>query len=83
MTINKNQRTCLYSNKQFNKDQLIRLVKQNGKLVVDIKKNMLGRGYWIRLTKECLSDPKLITILSKRTKSSVDQKLIETLKELF
>lgn len=82
MTTNKNKRTCLYSNKQYDKEHLIRLVKQNGKLVIDIKKNMLGRGYWIKLTNNCLSDPKLITILSKRSKSSVDQNLIEQLKEL-
>ncbi|MCQ2956414.1 MAG: YlxR family protein [Mycoplasmoidaceae bacterium] len=42
---NKGLRTCLYSNKHFDRQELIRLVKVNNKLVIDKKQNMPGRGY--------------------------------------
>lgn len=76
-------RTCLYTNKQYDKKELIRLVKENNKLVVDHLQNKLGRGYWIKLSPEMINDPKLMVLLSKRTKGSVDQKLIDELKQLL
>lgn len=82
-TKNKSYRTCLISNKQYERDLLVRLVKINNKLVVDPKKNKPGRGYWLKIDKNVLSDPKLITILSKRTKSSVDENLINDLRKLL
>jgi len=74
-------RTDLYSNKQFNMDQLTRLVKVNNKLVVDSNKKMLGRGYWIKVDDTSINDPKLLTILSKRTKCSLDETFLEQLKK--
>lgn len=73
-------RTCLYSNKQFARQDLIRLVKVNNKLVVDYKKQMPGRGYWLKPTEKALDDSKLITILSKRTKCSVSEDLVKEIK---
>jgi len=74
-------RTDLYTNKQFDKSQLTRLVKVNNKLVVDKLGNKLGRGYWIKVTDTCLKDPKLLTILSKRTKCSLDESFLKDLKK--
>ena len=81
--LNKNNclRTCLYSNQVFPKQELIRLVKSNNKIVIDHKQNMLGRGYWIKLTTQALSDPKLIAILSKKCKTKIDPALIDELKK--
>lgn len=73
-------RTCLYTNKQFDRQELTRLVIVNGKLTVDHSKKMPGRGYWLKVTQETLNDPKLITILTKRTKSYIDPNFIEDLK---
>lgn len=83
MKKNKNIRTCLYSNKQYEKNCLVRLVKKDGQLIVDQKQNLLGRGYWLKLSEQALNDPKLITILSKRTKSSVNQDLINQLRKIY
>jgi len=73
-------RTCLYTNKQFPKEELIRLVKVDNKLVVDKTNRILGRGYYIKVTDQVLKDPKLIQILSKRTHTKVDIQLINDLK---
>lgn len=83
MKRNKGLRTCLYSNKQYERKDLVRLVKKDDKLIVDQKQNLLGRGYWLKLSKQALDDPKLITILSKRTKSSVNEDLINELRRLL
>lgn len=77
---NRGLRTCLYSNKQFARQELIRLVKVNNKLVIDTKKQMPGRGYWLKVTDKALNDPKLTLILSKRTKCSVSEDLIKEIK---
>lgn len=76
---NKGLRTCLYCNKQFARQELVRLVKVNSKLVIDKKQNMPGRGYWIKPTDKALQDPKLTFILSKRTKCSVSEDLVKEL----
>lgn len=81
--IKNSYRTCLYTNKQYDKKELIRLVKENDKLVIDHKQNKLGRGYWLKLTKQMFDDPKLMMILSKRTKSSIDEKLITELRKML
>ena len=83
MKRSKGLRTCLYSNKQYERKDLVRLVRKNDQLIIDHKQNLLGRGYWLRLSKQALDDPKLITILSKRTKSSVNQDLINELRKLL
>ena len=80
--MNKSLRTCLYTNKQYPRQELIRLVKVNGKLTIDLNKNMQGRGYYLKLSNEALNDKKLITVLSKRTKSSIDEDLIQQLKSI-
>lgn len=74
---NKGFRTCLYCNKQFARQELIRFVKVNNKLILDKKQNMPGRGYWLKPTSQALSDPKLFNILSKRTKCSVDPDILK------
>ena len=38
---------------------------------------MPGRGYWLKLTPQALNDPKLLSILSKRTKCSVDPDILK------
>lgn len=76
---NKGLRTCLYSNKQFTRQEMIRLVKVNGQLMIDHKKNMPGRGYWLKLTNQAIKDPKLFQILSKRTKCSMNDAFIKEL----
>jgi len=78
---NKSVRTCLYTNKQFDRQELTRLVKINNKLVVDAKGNMLGRGYWLKVTESALADPKLLQILSKRTHCSLDEEFLKELKK--
>lgn len=72
-------RTCLYSNKEYPKQELIRFVKVKNKLVIDKEQNMLGRGYYLKITEQVLKDPKLIQILSKRTRTNVTEELIKDL----
>lgn len=72
-------RTCLYCNKQYNKEQLVRFVKFNGSLIIDKEKTMPGRGYWLYVSSQALKDPKLIQILSKRTKCSINANIVKEL----
>lgn len=72
-------RTCLYSNKKYPKEELIRFVKVNNKLVIDKQHKMLGRGYYLKITPQVLKDPKLIQVLSKRTHTKVTEELIKDL----
>lgn len=76
---NKGLRTCLYSNKHYERQELIRLVKVGNKLVIDDKQNKPGRGYWLKITDQLLTDPKLLTILSKKTHCSVDENILKEL----
>lgn len=76
---NRGLRTCLYCNEQLPRQELIRLVKVNGVLVVDQNQNLPGRGYWLKPTDNALNDPKLIQILSKRTRCSIKPELIKEL----
>lgn len=78
---NKSLRTCLYSNKQFDRQELIRLVKVGNNLVIDKTKKMPGRGYWLKINDQALNDPKLINILSKKTRCSVSTEFLEDLKK--
>ena len=78
---NKGLRTCLYTNKQYERQELIRLVKVNYKLVIDHNHNLPGRGYWLKITDQALNDPKLTHILSKKTKCSVSLEIIKELKD--
>lgn len=83
--LNKNNclRTCVYSNQTYPKTELVRLAKVNGKLIVDTKQNMLGRGYWIKLTPQAISDTKFLTIISKRCKTTPSSDLLDQLKQLL
>lgn len=76
---NRGLRTCLYSNKHFDRQELIRLVKVDNELVIDRKQDMQGRGFWLKPTSQALNDPKLAVILSKRTKCSVSENLLKEL----
>ena len=80
---NQSIRTCLYCNKQFNKQDLIRLVKVNNKLVIDLKHNMSGRGYYLKLTDQALKDPRLLSILSKKTRTSINNELLNQFKQMI
>lgn len=72
-------RTCLITNKQNYKANLIRLVKNANQLEIDLNQNMKQRGFYISKDKKILQQPNFINILEKRTKAKVTSKLIEDL----
>jgi len=75
------ERTCLLTNKKYDKSQLIRLVKVDNELTIDKSQTMPGRGYWIHYDAEALKNPKTVQILSKRLRTKVTQDLINRLAE--
>lgn len=77
---NKGLRTCLYSNKHFERQEMIRFVKIDKNLIIDANQTLPGRGYWLKPTDQAMNDAKLIQILSKRTKCSVKPELIEEIR---
>lgn len=78
-----NQRTCLVTRQKLNKNQLIRLVKINDYLIIDKEQNKQGRGYYISKQPNILKIPNLAKILSNRTKTKNNDKIIEQLKEII
>lgn len=78
-----NQRTCLITRQKLDKNQLIRLVKINDYLVIDKDQNKQGRGYYISKQLNILKNPNLIKILSNKTKTKNNDKIIEQLKKII
>ncbi len=56
-----NDRTCVFSKKKLPRHELYRFVKYDGKLVLDEKHQLPGRGYYICKDKQLIE-----TMISKR-----------------
>lgn len=64
-------RMCAVGREMKPKTDLIRLVKVDGKIVVDTKQKMQGRGLWICKDMECLSKLKKSKCLNKAFKCEI------------
>lgn len=49
-----NPRTCVFTRKQYARDELYRFVKYQDKLVLDEKHQLPGRGYYISKNKDTI-----------------------------
>lgn len=77
-----NQRTCLVTRQKLNKNQLIRLIKIGDCLVIDKNQNKQGRGYYISKQPNIFKNPNIVKIISNKTNTKNNDKIIEQLKEI-
>lgn len=63
-------RQCIACRNRFNKNELIRLAKINGKIVID--KSNSGRGIYICKNKDCLDKAETKNLLNKALKGQID-----------
>lgn len=80
-----NSRECLISHQKLDKDSLFRLVKVEGKPIIDVDLKLGGRGYYIKKDKEVISklSPKRLYRafpgISEEEVASLKEKLYELL----
>lgn len=75
-------RMCVATRQLKPKQQLFRLVKQNGQIVVDLKQKMQGRGVFVSKDIDVLKTLKKSKSLNKAFKMEVDSSVYDKLEEL-
>lgn len=72
------QRTCIGCNRVGQKNEFVRVVLQNDKLVIDAQQNLDGRGIYLCPKMECLEKAKKRRAVNYRLKSRLSgEKLAE------
>ncbi len=61
-----NDRTCVFTKKKYPRHELYRFVKYDGKLVLDEKHHLPGRGYYICKDKQVIETMIAKKFLQKR-----------------
>jgi len=78
------KRTCVVSREQFEKKDLIRIVKNNeGKVFVDETGKANGRGAYIKKDLEILEKAKKTKVLDKHLETTVSDEIYEELKNII
>ena len=78
------KRTCVVSREQFEKKDLIRIVKNNeGKVFVDETGKANGRGAYIKKDLEILEKAKKTKVLDKQLETIVSDEIYEELKNII
>ena len=78
------KRTCVVSREQFEKKDLIRIVKNNeGKVFVDETGKANGRGAYIKKDLEILEKAKKTKALDKHLETTVSDEIYEELKNII
>lgn len=68
-------RMCAIGRELKPKNELIRLVKVDNKVLIDEKQKLQGRGVWICLDENCLSKLKKSKCLNRAFKCEVDEEI--------
>ncbi len=77
-------RRCVISRESYPKNELTRIVcNKEGQVTVDLTSKANGRGAYIKLTKENLSNKKVKAALSSSLKCNVDDSVIDMLERLL
>ena len=75
------QRTCIGCMQSKNKNELLRIVKQNdGKIFVDKTGKANGRGAYICNSVDCLEKAIKLKILEKKFETKIDDEIYEDLR---
>ncbi len=74
-----NQRTCIATGGKFDKSELIRIVKYNGKFSLDINHNLPGRGAYFKKDKNLVKTIKTKKLLHRTFKEKVAEEVYDEL----
>ena len=77
------QRMCVICRERFDKADLNRLVISGGKVVVDLKRNLPGRGAYVCNDSSCIQTLKKKKALNRAFKMPVDDKIYDKIAEEF
>lgn len=75
-------RMCVATRMLKPKEELIRLVKKNGEIFVDLKQKMQGRGVFVSKDREIVKTLKKSKALNKAFRMEIDPKIYEELEIL-
>ena len=76
-------RMCIVCRKMFNKDELIKIVKNaSGEIDLDLTAKAEGRGAYICKNEECISKCEKKKALNRAFSSNIDSSIYEKLKRL-
>ena len=70
-------RMCVVCRQQFPKSELIRLVKQDGKIIIDKNNKIQCRGAWVCKSSDCISKLKKSKSLNRAFKCEVPNEVYE------
>lgn len=77
-------RTCIITRNIKDKKELLRIVvNKDNQVLIDLKQNLAGRGFYITFEKEVVEKFLKSNYLKKRFKIDLSETLIQDLKKLF
>lgn len=77
-------RTCIITRNIKDKKDLLRIVvNKDNQVLIDLKQNLAGRGFYITFEKEIVEKFLKSNYLKKRFKIDLSETLIQDLKNLF
>lgn len=77
-------RTCIITRNIKDKKELLRIVvNKDNQVLIDLKQNLAGRGFYITFEKEIVEKFLKSNYLKKRFKIDLSETLIQDLKNLF
>ncbi len=74
------QRMCIVCRGRFQKDELIKLVAEDGVVVLDIFQKKFGRGAYICKNEECIKKSEKKKMISVKFKNTVPESLYEEIR---
>ncbi len=75
-------RMCIVTREMKPKNELIRLVKQEGKILVDQTQKMQGRGVWVSKDEKVVEKLRKTHRLNSAFKCKVDEEVYDKVEEL-
>ena len=77
------ERMCVACRQMKQKNELIRIVKSDNTVTLDISQKLGGRGAYICKSKECIDTAKKRKALSKHFKMAVNEEIYDSAQELI
>ena len=76
-------RTCVVSREKLPKNELIRVVKTDDGVIVDLTGKVNGHGVYLKRDKEVFEKAKKTKVLNKLLETTVEESLFEELNKLI
>ncbi|MBQ8762160.1 MAG: YlxR family protein [Clostridia bacterium] len=74
-------RMCIVNREMLPKSELVRLVKVNGKILIDKKNNIQTRGVWVCRSSECIAKLKKTKCLNRAFKCDVPEEVYKEIED--